>query len=254
MAAVFSMFINVLHCGDEHSLSFINLVEECLKLSDDHQLTKLAYTKYKAGQLVEQIISVDALKYRTEKTPLLILLSREFLDKVWQSEYKQSVLDNIAADDLDRCIYILIDIEETRLRSYASALLSPHNNIERMTSAELRALNPVEVIATLKRKLQRKERYGQESIDSYAVDKDKEDVEMVDVEQPTTSKQTKRKKKKKRDPYLEAVLMADMSQEELQARYGYAANIPGTTASVQEENKTLRDYSYNSSGVSGQSS
>jgi len=232
--------LNILHCGGVEEQKFLQYLGEVITASEDVPFT-LEYTEFQEQQDRKEIVYHDAEKYRNNGMPLVILISKYFFDLMWKCSRKKDLLDIISSETIKHCLHIWLDVNESDVRSYCNKLLRNDDNFKRIKYNELIDSSSDEtsgVVPMIRRLLHESSRGGSGVHDNFSVDDEAEDMksrfleankdfvleEPAAVDAPAAEGATaaaggpsKKKKKKKGNLYTDALRIASMNDEELDA-------------------------------------
>ena len=78
---------------------------------------------------------MEAEKCKKKNIPLVVLISKEFFDKMWPSPHKQALLKTITS--FRKCLHVWLDLNEDDVKSRSLKLLSTRRSFRRLRVEEL---------------------------------------------------------------------------------------------------------------------
>ena len=100
----------------------------------------LEYRKYQDYQAKNMITVNDALKYKKDHSPLIILLSIAFFDLLWKTANKQTILKVITNYSTKSILHIWLDVDENVVKHKSTLLARTDAPFTRIMMSELQRL------------------------------------------------------------------------------------------------------------------
>lgn len=140
--------VSILHCGSKSEINFIQYLEKCNIVCKDPSL-RFEYTNYREHQANERIILSDAIRYKKQKSALLVLISHTFFELLWPTSHKLPILNIISNYSHKNCIHIWLDVIEDNVKRYSKELLRIDGYFRRIHAKELYKLHDADVTTYL---------------------------------------------------------------------------------------------------------
>ena len=139
--------MGILHCGGDEEVHFIQYLEKSLAKVNCYTLE---YTKFQERQSKETIMYNDAQRYKKEKSPIIVLISKYFFDLIWLTCHKQALLNIITNYSSKNCLHIWMDVTEEYVKYRSNGLLRTDGYFRRIKAPELTTkLSTKEMISTI---------------------------------------------------------------------------------------------------------
>ena len=108
----------------------------------------------KTGQQVETIVSLGLNDFKERKMNIIIIISLAFLENIWVTAYKTSILNNILNYPSENILHIWAeDVDEEKMRMFSTHLCQKHLGFRRMLVTELKGLPSKEIVEKVEYKL-----------------------------------------------------------------------------------------------------
>jgi len=131
--------VNVLHCGGEEDLSFIQQLEDAANKSSGG--VRLDYTRHVTNNSKDATMIRDAQKLKKEKAPLVVLVSKTFFELIWVTSNKQGIVNVITSYSSRNCVHVWLNVDDREVQQRSKALMRKDNFFRRIKSQELQQLD-----------------------------------------------------------------------------------------------------------------
>jgi len=152
--------------GDEEN-SFIG------KLEAGGYVLEYSHIKQQQNKQPETIVHLNLRKYKERKVPMIVLITSNFLESMWPTIYKESIIKDITKYVTRYCVHIwLSNLDEFEMRKYSSVMCRTGGPFRRVKEKEL-GIEPVEIVRKLRKIMS--DTHEIISLENYSVQEEEEE-------------------------------------------------------------------------------
>ena len=146
---VFVFIVSVLHSGHANDLQFIQKLERNL-LNFTGPAFSLEYIDFHESQQKVAVIYLTLKKYKENKLPLIVLLSKNFLELVWPTEFKSYILKDLLHYNCKYYVHIWMScLTEREMKKHSTGLCRTDGSFRRIMMTDLQGISGYTLVAMI---------------------------------------------------------------------------------------------------------
>lgn len=168
--------VGILQITGDDELQFIKILEsELVNYCGNGYV--LEYNDLRNKQQKETIIYMNLRKFKERQLPLIVLISKSFLDELWSTAYKGIILKDITNYVSPYCLHIWLGgLTETEIIKYSVTLCRIDGAFRRIALKDIKQNTLVESIRSFLSDVKKKPCY-----ENFALDKQQERLQSFDL-------------------------------------------------------------------------